>query len=114
MLFTLQGIAQKVEKYCEIIATGRLLSRKVTIDIDYGEERKFFSFKDSRVKDELGKVQKFNSVVDALNYIGSLGWVFVNAFPISTGNGPAVYHFYFKKQFDTSELETTPEETEKK
>ena len=94
---------QKVEQYCEMTAIQKLLSRKVNIDIDNGEERKLFSFKDTRVKDDLGKVKSFNSVVDALNYLGRLGWKLVNAFPISDGS-QNVYHYVFKREFDKSEL----------
>jgi hypothetical protein len=97
----------KVEKYCEMTAQARLFSKKVTIDIDFGEERKFFSFKDTRVKDDLGKVKTFNSVVDALNFLGSVGWKLVNAFPIAESSGSLVYHYYFKREFDASELDTT-------
>jgi hypothetical protein len=88
----------KVEQYCKLLATGRLLSNKVTIDIDFGEERKLFGG-DTRLKDEeTGKLKKFNSVTDALNYLGSQGWMLVNAFPITEGSSN-VYHFYFKKLF---------------
>lgn len=93
----------KVEQYCEVVATGRLFSNKVTIDIDYGEERSIW--KDNRVREENGKLKKFNSVVDAINYLGKNGWRLVNAFPISSGNGPMVYHYVFKKEFPKSETE---------
>jgi|SRR5579875_2228437 len=98
--------AQKVDQYCEMVAMQKLLSRKVTIDIDNGEDRKLFSFKDTRVRDELGKVKSFNSVVDALNYLGRLGWQLVNAFPVSDGTSSTgmTYHYIFKRQFDKSEL----------
>src|SRR5919199_1217588 len=95
--------AQKVEQYCEMTAVQKILSRKVTIDIDNGEERKLFSFKDTRVKDELGKVKSFNSIVDALNYMGRLGWKLVNAFPVLENN-QYVYHYVFRREFDKSEL----------
>lgn len=89
----------KVEQYCELVAQGRLLSNKVTIDVNFGEERKLFSG-DKRMRDEVtGKLKKFNSAVDALNYMGLQGWSLVNAFPLSEGSGPQVYHFYFKKLF---------------
>lgn len=92
-----------MEQYCEVVATGKLLSNKVTIDIDYGEERSIW--KDHRIKDDNGKFKKFNSVIDAINYLGKLGWKLVNAFPVSTGNGPMVYHYVFKKEFEKSEIE---------
>ena len=91
----------KVEQYCEVVATGRLLSTKVTIDIDYGEERS--AWKDNRLKDENGKLIKFNSVIDALNYLGKNEWKLVNAFPISSTNEPNVYHYVFKKEFPAAE-----------
>ena len=91
----------KVEQYCEVVATGRLLSAKVTIDINYGEERSVW--KDNRLKDENGKLIKFNSVIDALNFLGGNGWKLVNAFPISSTNEPTVYHYVFKKEFPAAE-----------
>lgn len=93
--------AQKVEKYCEVLATARLLSHKVTITIDFGEERKLF--KDMRIRDIEGAVIKFNSIVDALNYMGEQNWKLVNAFPMATG-GQNVYHYYFKKEFDIKDF----------
>ena len=93
----------KVEQYCEVIATGKLLSNRVTIDIDYGEERSFW--KDHRLRNDEGKLKKFNSVIDAVNYLGKDGWRLVNAFPVSTGNGPMVYHYVFKKEFPKSETQ---------
>ncbi|QHS58773.1 hypothetical protein [Chitinophaga agri] len=97
---------EKVEQYCEVVAQARMMSNKVTIDVDFGEERRLFEMKDHRIKDELGKVKKFNSVVDALNYMGGIGWKLVNAFPITSSTGTNVYHFYFKREFDKSELDT--------
>lgn len=102
------GMAQtdttKVEQYCELVAQGKLFSTKVTIDVNFGEQRKFFGG-DTRLKDDMtGKIKKFNSVTDALNYLGLQGWTLVNAFPISESSGPKVYHFYFKKLFDKNEI----------
>lgn len=73
-----------IEQYCDVIATPRLLSNKVTISIDYGEEKSFW--KDTRLKDDEGKLKKFNTVVDALNYMGKDGWMFVNAFIAISGS----------------------------
>ena len=96
-----QNDTMKVEQYCEVIATPRLLSNKVTIDINYGEERSVW--KDNRLKTDEGKVKKFNSVVDALNYMGKDGWIFVNAFPVINGSSQ-IYHYVFKKAFSKSEV----------
>ncbi len=98
-----QQDSTKVEQYCQVLATGRLLSSKVTIDIDYGEERSIW--KDNRLKNDEGRLKKFNTVIDALNYLGKNGWKLVNAFPVSTGNGPMFYHYVFKKDFLPSQAE---------
>ncbi len=98
----------RVEQYCDVLATPRLLSNRVTIDIDYGEKRSIW--KDNRLKDEEGRVKKFNSVIDALNYMGNNGWTLVNAFPVNTGTNNSasyVYHYVFKKTFLRSESAQT-------
>lgn len=107
LALSLHGAAQQnnnVEQYCEVVATPKLLSNKVTIEVDYGEEKSFW--KNNRLKDEDGKLKKFNTVIDALNYMGKMGWKLVNAFPIAAGNNSQpVYHYVFKKEFPRSETD---------
>src|SRR5688572_12340709 len=99
-----QSDTTKVEQYCQVIATPRLLSNKVTIDIDFGEEKKFWS--DTRLRNYDGKLKKFNTVIDALNFMGKEGWTFINAYPVRIGS-TEIYHFGFKKQFPRSEAKST-------
>ena len=88
--------SSKVEQYCRLIAQNRLLSNRVNIDVDFGDARRLFS--DNRMRDEeTGKLKKFNTVVDALNYMGSQGWILVNAFPVNDGTNNTTLHYYFKK-----------------
>jgi hypothetical protein len=96
-----QTDTSKVEQYCQVISTPRLLSNKVTIDIDFGEEKSFW--RDTRLKTDGGNLKKFNTVIDALNYMGKAGWIFINAYPVRTGE-TEIFHFAFKKQFLRSEL----------
>ena len=100
-----QADTTKIEQYCTVVATPRLLSSRVTIDIDYGERRSIW--KDNRVKDEEGRAKKFNSIIDALNFMGNNGWSLVNAFPVTTGNNTFVYHYVFRKFFLKSEADDT-------
>jgi len=95
----------KVEQYAEVVATQRLLSNKVAINVDYGEERKFW--KDNRVKDDEGRVKKFNTIVDALNYMGRQNWRLVSTFLVTSANNtlPLEYHYLFKREFLKSETE---------
>lgn len=38
-----QTDTSKIEQYCQVIATPKLLSNKVTIDIDFGLEKSFLA-----------------------------------------------------------------------
>ena len=85
-------------EYCQIVGTtANLLGTKLNIAIDFGQERKFGE--DIRLKGEDGKTIKFNSMIDALNYMGSLGWEFVQAYAITIGNNN-IYHFLLKKAIE--------------
>ncbi|HRI21204.1 MAG TPA: hypothetical protein PLA68_09615 [Panacibacter sp.] len=92
----------KIEQYCEVIATPRMLSNKVTLEINYGEEKSYW--RDTRLKTDDGRLKKFNTIVDALNYMGKQGWTFVNAYPVKIGDAQ-IYHFGFKKLFSKSEVD---------
>ncbi len=84
-------------EYCELIGTHRAFTAsKVTITVDFGQDRSGWA--NPRVKDEqTGKVKIFNSMVDALNYMGKDGWEFVQAYVVTT-NEQNVYHWMLKKK----------------
>lgn len=80
--------------YCEILGMQKLLNpNKLNVSIDYGQSRKWFS--DERIRNEQGKAETFNSMVDALNYMGAQGWEFVQAYVVTIGNSN-VYHWLLK------------------
>jgi hypothetical protein len=88
--------AQIKYAYCEIIGTSNLMGTKVSIVVDYGEQVKLT--KPNWIKDDEGKIQKFNSMIDALNYMGDQGWEFVQAFTVTQGTNTHVYHFLLKRK----------------
>ena len=90
-----QSDSASIEQYCQVIATPRLFSNKVTIDIDFGEEKSFWN--DERLRTYDGKLKKFNTIIDALNFMGREGWIFINAYPVSSDN-TVVYHYAFRKR----------------
>lgn len=59
--------------YCYMIVNRGL--RGVNIELDLGQERGLLT--DMRLKDAEGAVKKFDSVIDALNYMGQDGWELV-------------------------------------
>jgi len=85
--------------YCEIVGTGKLMSNKVTIEIDFGEFKSIWT--DNRLKDPAtGKRKVFNGMIDAVNYMGNMGWEFVQAYVVSINTGTGyqnVYHYLLKK-----------------
>lgn len=84
--------------YIQIVGTSRLMSDKVTIEIDFGQDTKFFDFKDEkRIKDVEGKSLKFNSMIDALNFWVANGYSFVQAYAFSVGSNQNVYHYLLRK-----------------
>ncbi|GAB4039414.1 hypothetical protein [Spirosoma gilvum] len=97
-----QSDTTKIEQYCQVVANRNFFSNKVVIDIDFGEEKSLL--REYWVKEYGGKVRKFNTIIDALNFMGKEGWVFINAFPVHMAN-TEVYHFAFKKVINKIELQ---------
>jgi hypothetical protein len=84
--------------YVEIVGTSRVLSTKLTVEIDFGQENKLFSSdKDTRIKDANGKNMIFNSMIDALNFMTTNGYEFVQAYAVIVSN-QNVYHYLLKKK----------------
>jgi len=84
-------------EYLQIVGTSRLLSNKVSIEIDFGQQSKFFSSgKETQIKDVSGKPLIFNSMIDALNFMTSNGYSFVQAYAFAVDN-QNVYHYLMKK-----------------
>ena len=96
--FAYAGEGKKV--FCQIVGQSNGFTPKVKISIDYGQEMKFGS--DNRLVDESGQVIKFNSMIDALNYMGSKGWNFEQAYAITMGNAN-VYHYLLSKELSDGE-----------
>jgi hypothetical protein len=83
--------------YCQIVGTARIMSNKVTIEIDLGQHRPWFAEK--RLRDANGDLIIFNGMIDAMNFMARDGWEFVQAYAFSpSGSGPAVYHYLLRKE----------------
>lgn len=101
--------------YCELLGTnanvGKALTGvsigkdKVTIEVDFGQISS--SWSDQRLRGEDGKPMKFNSMVDAMNWMGEKGWEFVQAYVITVGN-QNVLHWLLKLDIAT----LSPEDVE--
>jgi len=63
--------------------------------VDFGQEVKWYEARNPLV-DESGQSIKFNSMIDALNYMAKDDWHFVNAYSLTIKN-ENVYHYIMRK-----------------
>ena len=87
---------KNIEIFCDLISTRKFLGREENITIDYGTRDslwtsdKMFSLVPSDLK-------KYNSVIDALNYMGSEGWQEISSYSTSH-NSYIIKHYVLKKE----------------
>lgn len=92
--------------FCEIVGTGNITGTKVKVEIDFGQAKSFWGqHKDRFLVDEKGNKIKFNSMVDAMNYMAKFGWVFEQAYVITEKgiSDQNVYHFLLSKDITSDE-----------
>ena len=99
MMVSMSVMGQEPYKvYCELVGTGKMFSTKVNVTVDFGQETSFWRQDiDQFLVDEDGKKIKFNSMVDAMNHMGRLGWEFEQAYVVTTGQ-QNVYHWLLSKK----------------
>ena len=85
--------------YCELVGEGRFLSLKLNVRVDFGFN---VDWKEQHLRGDDGKKITFTSMVDAMNYMGSMGWEFVQAYTVTSGN-QNVYHWLLKKELKLEE-----------
>jgi hypothetical protein len=83
-------------EYIQIIGTPKIFGAGVTIEIDFGQENNSGN-KDTYPKDENGEYLTFNSMMDALNFMGKYGYEFVFAYT-TTVSDTSISHYILKKR----------------
>lgn len=111
LFVSISSFAQEVPKYvyAEIVGTSKFLSKKVLVEIDYGQATSFWE--SNRLKNSDGSNKEFNSMVDAMNYMGALGWQFQQAYAVTIGQ-QNVYHWLMRKEWN--DLDSSLQEEMKK
>ncbi len=105
LMFVSVGVmAQEPYKvFCELLGTAKLFSNKVTVTVEFGQETSFWlGASNQYLVDDNGKAIKFNSMVDAMNYMGKRGWEFEQAYVVTIGN-QNVYHWLLSKEITKDE-----------
>ncbi len=95
--------------YAELSASSRLFSSKVNVAIDFGQSTSWLgAMNESMIVDKNGKEIKFNSMIDAMNYLGQFGWKFAQAYVVPHGGkedvGGTVYWILYKDVDDYSQI----------
>lgn len=92
--------------YCEVKGIEKELTAGLKIIFDFGNKASYNMWGDlsSKLKfvDENGDNIKFNSMVDAANYMIERGWVFQQAYS-SSYSGHSVIHWIFFKDAESME-----------
>ena len=83
--------------YCQIVSSSLLFENKVNVNIDYGQERNFLGIDLIKTADNK-KAVKFNSMIDALNYMSEQGWEFVQAYVIVNATDSTTYWILKKRK----------------
>jgi hypothetical protein len=89
--------------YCELLGQGKLFSSKINVTVDFGQAQSFWTGNAKGcLVDDKGNTIDFNSMVDAMNYMGTLGWRFVQAYVVTVSN-QNVYHWLLYKDISEDE-----------
>lgn len=105
LIIPLLSFAQEKKRkvFCELVGTGKFMSSKVTVKVDFGQSTSFwYGSSNQGLVDEKGKNIEFNSMVDAMNYMGALGWEFEQAYVVTVSN-QNVYHWLLSKEILSDE-----------
>lgn len=90
-------------EYVQIVGTSKFLSNQVKIQIDFGQVNKFWEFKDTSLLGIDGRPITLNGMVDALNFMHSYGYEYMDAYTLSIGN-QSVYHYMLKRKSNWREI----------
>jgi hypothetical protein len=86
--------------YCEVKGIEKELSSGLKIIFDFGTNTSYNAWGglSSKLKfvDEKGEEIKFNSMVDAANYMSDRGWTFQQAYSFVYDGRPIIHWIFFK------------------
>ena len=87
---------QHIEVFCDLMSTKKFLSTEALITINYGSRDSLWL--DDKIYTLLkSDLKKYNSLIDALNYMGNEGWQTISSYSTSN-NSYIVEHYILKKR----------------
>lgn len=106
---TAESMTGPMRVYIEIVGVNQLFSSKKNVSVDYGQASAWWNGVDrGKLVDENGKEIKFNSMIDAMNYLSERGWTFQQAYVVTHGSrddvNSDVHWLLYKDVSDPSEI----------
>lgn len=102
-IFLMAPNMQARKAFAELLGRQKgIFSNKVKVSVDFGQNVSFWKQGDMTIVDENGKDIVFNSMVDAMNFMGRHGWEFVQAYVVTEGN-QNVYHWLMTKEVNSDD-----------
>ena len=103
LFVVLCSYAQTKRYYCEVKGIEKELSSGLKIIFDFGNQASYnmwgdLSSKLKFVDEKNGEEIKFNSMVDAANYMVEKGWSFQQAYSSAYGGHPVIHWISIKMQ----------------
>ena len=87
---------EKIEIFCDLMSKKKFLGMDEIITINYGDRDSLWI--DKKIYTSISKqLKKYNSIVDALNYMGDIGWKTLRSYSTSH-NSYTVDHYILKKE----------------
>jgi len=86
----------KIEVFCDLVSTKKFLGTEESITINYGNRDSLWV--DQKIQTlTASELKKYNSIIDALNYMGNEGWKTISSYSTSY-NSYIVEHYILKKE----------------
>lgn len=101
-----------IYRYCELVGSRNVLGTRFNVNIILGREGKLAKVRENLV-DKDGKLMKFYSMIDGMNFMSKQGWEFVQAYIVISG-GDNEYHWLLKQKVETVKEEEIKVEKEEK
>ncbi len=87
---------KKIEVFCDLISKKKFLGTEEIIMINYGNRDGLWI--DKKIYTLMSKdIKKYNSILDALNYMGNEGWKTINTYS-SSQDSYTIEHYVLKKE----------------
>lgn len=106
-LFALNVCAQTRNAFCEVIVKIMPISDRKVINFHFGYDTTVSSMDDAmKCVDDQGNKKNFTSTVDALNWMGSLGYELVSTYEEIDSSNIHLFHFVMSKKQSDEEYQS--------